>query len=257
MVKELLKKYWWVLLIIAVVLTYIIYLNIQLNKKNSIIYYKDSVITLNETQYKTLSEEYINEKNAKADLERYNKVLASEIEKANEIIKNYSQLVLAIKTQHYTYRDTVTFFEVVSDTIRVPIGKDSVRINLENSLYRVYGTTFLYPKKGYDIDFFGKNVTLDVVVTEDDNGIYNSYVDLNNPDLQLIKFKTRFLKSQPSFWSGFRSQVGLNFTNKNAFLDAGVSYGKWGVKGIIGMDYQQVTNQQQLIYGGGLTFSPF
>lgn len=252
------KRYWWVILIVLAVGGYIAYLQMQLHEKNSIIYYKDSIQVLGDNKYKTLAEQYQNEKDAKADLLRYNKELLAEIEKAKETINSYTQIVIKLKKQQYTYVDTTKVFNVINDTIRVPIGQDSVGINIENSLYKVIGSTFLYPHKGYDINFEGKEMTLDVVVTEDINGIMHSYVDVNNSDLELIKFNTRFLKQTPSFWSGFRSQIGANLTNKNIFLDVGVSYGHWGVKGIVGFDYQQqVINQQQLMYGGGITYSPF
>lgn len=256
--KEFLKKYWWVVAIVVILSGVIIYQQVKLHKKNSIIYYQDSIIALNSEQYKTLAEQYQNEKNAIADLERYNKQLADELDKANETIRNYTQIIIKLKNQTYTYKDTITVFNVINDTIRVPLGKDSVFINIGNSLYDIKGVTYLYPKKGYDVLFTGKPITLDIVVSEDANGIYNSYIDVNNPDLELIKFQTRFLKEEPTFWEQVSGQVSLGLTNKNVLFDLGIAYKKWGVKGIIGLDYQSYTIQKDnFIFGGGITYQIF
>ena len=255
---EFLKKYWVFLLILVIAIGFIVYQQIQLHEKNSIIYYQDSVIQLDSTKYKTLAQEYQNEKDARADVERYAKGLLEVIDYNKEQIRTYERIILKLKQQQYTHKDTSIVFQVVNDTIKVHVGDDRVPVNIENSLYKIFGETYLYPEKGYTINFEGKEIVLDVVISEDKNGVYQSYIETNNPDLQLIDFKTRFLKPQDSFWKGFYSQTSLSLTNKNVLFDIGIGYNRFGIKGIIGADYQDYTiSKNNVIYGAGITYKLF
>lgn len=255
---EFLKKYWVFLLLIVIAISFIIYQQFELHQKKSIIYYQDSIMVIDSTKYSVLAQEYQNEKDAIADLERYAKGLAEVIDSKNEKIRTYEQVIIKLKNQVYTYIDTVEVFQVINDTILVPIGDDMVNIDIENSLYKVNGTTYLYPRKGYTIYFEGKPITLDIVIAEDKNGVYNSYIETNNPDLELVDFKTRFLKEPKSFWSELYGITSLGVTNKNVLFDLGIGYNKFGIKGIVGFDYQEYSiSKNNVIYGLGLTYKIF
>ena len=215
---------------------------------------KDSVIQYDSLRYSKLAREYKSKEEAMVDLKTENQELYTIIEEGNEQLRYYSNVVLKLKNRIiHRITDSVRFV-LVEDTIRVPLGQDSVGFDEENSLVRVHGFTFLYPNKGYLMNIEGKPFRLDVVVTEK-NGLFKGYLDTNNPDLELIDMKVRVLREErdKSFWSNFGGMVGISITTRNSFLDAGISFKKFGIRGILGYDYQNLQiDKNNGFFGGGI-----
>jgi hypothetical protein len=204
-----------------------------------------------------LAEEYQSLEQAKTDLEKNNKSLSEIIDKNKEEIRYYSNLILQVKTKVIERVDTVKF--VVRDSnLQVPIGKDIVEFEGENSVVKVFGNTYLYPYKGYKLNIEGKPFSLDVVVTKDKNDIYTGYADTHNSDLEIKDLNVRFIKEPKKFWDDFAIISGLNFTTKNVFMNLGFMKGKFGIQGIGGFDYQNHTiDKNNLFYGGGIIYKIF
>lgn len=254
---EFIKKYWSsiILFVVIIILSiWIFSLKKDLNDRENLIYVTDTITVIDSTRYSTLMAEYQNLQSAFADLERKNKSLYNIIKDNEEEISSYISIVLKLKEQikeHIT--DTV--FVVNNDTILVPIGDDKVYINEETGIVKVTGYTYLHPKKGYIIKIEGKDIILDVVITEDANGVYKAYIDTQNPELELIKFVPRFVgkdKTDDSFWDNIGGMVGMNMTNQNLFLDAGITYHGTGLKAIFGYQYDNINNSKGKFYGMGM-----
>ena len=237
--------------IIVGLIIYAIVLNTQLSKKNSIIYHKDSIIQLDSTKYMTLAQEYESLQQAVADLKQSNLNFWKMIEERNEEIKVLTNIKIGLEKKIFTHIDTTKIFQTINDTIRVPAGEDSVIIR-ENYLdfITVTGYTVLTPHKKSELEFNALPIEIDFVLTEDDNGIYSAYIDLKNPKLSLLDFKTKvYMRPQEeSFWSNISGMFGAFFTPDNGFLLAGLSYKHTGY----GLIYQRRWNDfDKHIFGGG------
>lgn len=253
-------KYWKYLIlcipIIALVI-WVILLQVKLKEKDSIIYYKDSLIVVGENKWKSLAEEYINQTQINADLRKNNAELGDLLEKEKVTAVQYQQLYFKLKNQTFVHVDTTVVFNTVHDTLQVPVGQDVVPFDEQNSIVHVYGKTQLYPKKGYTLTIDGKEFQVDVVIAEDANGVKFAYVDTKNPDLELMKVNTRFLKEEDvSFTSKLYGITSVNFGSKKGFLDLGVGYKKWGLKGYIGYDDYNFKKENQF-YGLGIMYKLF
>ena len=219
---------------------------------------KDSLHKIDSTKYSKIAEEYKNSEQANSDLMAKNKELSEYIQERDETIRYYSSLVFKLQNQTY-YRiiDSVEF-SIINDTIRVPIGMDTVNFDEENSVVRVHGYTFLVPNKGYLLNIDGKPFPLDVVVTEDRDGIFTGYVDTKNPDLELTDMTVRVLRNSPGFWDNFGIFTSFNLTNQNTFIDLSFVKGKFGIRGIVGYNYMDyVIDKNNLQYGGGIIYKLF
>jgi len=254
---EFIKKYWLsiILFVVIVILSiWIFSLKKDLNDRENLIYVTDTITVIDSTRYSTLMAEYQNLQSAFADLERKNKSLYNIIKDNEEEISSYISIVLKLKEQikeHIT--DTV--FIVKNDTLLVPIGDDKVYINEESGIVKISGYTYLYPKKGYVVTIEGKEINLDIVITQDKNGVYKAYIDTQNPELELIKFVPRFVgkdKTDDSFWKNIGGIVGMNMTNQNLFIDAGITYRGTGLKAIFGYQYDNIDNSKGKFYGMGM-----
>lgn len=256
------KKIIW-LIVVGLLLTISIYINIKqqlhIREKDNQIYVTDSLRKIDSTKYCNIAIEYQNSKQANNDLKRQNEGLLEEIQKGKEQITTLTNLVLKIKNQQFTHYDTVTVFKVKDSIIQVPIGDDIVKFDEKNDIMRVYGETSLYPKKGYKMNFEGIPFSVDLVLTEDENGVFKSYLDTKTKDLEAVKINTRVLRyNDVSFWKDFSSIVGLNLTTKNTFIDFGLLYKKVGLKVIGGYDYQNYTIEKgNLYYGAGFVYKLF
>ena len=219
---------------------------------------KDSLIKIDSTKYSKIAEEYNNEKQANSDLRAKNKELSEYLQENKETIRYYSNLVLKLKNQtYYNIVDSVKFV-IIGDTIRVPVGMDTVGFDEENSLVRVHGFTFLVPNKGYLMNIDGKPFPLDIVVTEDRDGIFTGYVDTKNPDLEVTDMTVRVLRQSPGFWDNFGIFTSLNLTNQNTFIDLSFVKGRFGIRGIVGYNYMDyVIDKNNLQYGCGIIYKLF
>lgn len=215
---------------------------------------QDSLFKLDSVRYSQLAKEYSSLEEAKADLESKNKDLSEIIDNNEEEIRYYSNLILKVKNQIITRVDTVKFV-VVDSVLQVPLGQDTVNFSAENSLVRVDGVTQLFPTKGYWLNFQGKPFALDIVVTEDNNGLFKGYVDTKNSDLEVSKLNVKVLREPKKFWDDVQILSGINFTTKNAFLNLGFMKSKLGINVIGGFDYQNYTiDKENLFYGGGILY---
>lgn len=268
-IKIVLKWISWGLL--SIVFCVLIYKAITLSKKlderDSRLYKLDSLRVIDSTKYAQAVEDVRTEKQIRYQLEVQNKNLADNEEIKNNTIRLLNQTVLQLKSVQYTktYVDTQYIPVLVADSsgdyIKVPVGGDTVMFAEDYGRFlSIQGKTWLYPAKNYVIDLTGKQITLDIVMTEDDNGIWNSFIDVNDPILSVIKFNTKInrVDHTKSFWSNLSGMVGANLTNKSAFIDAGLSYSKIGVKGILGFiysNYNTLLDKGNLMYGGGIYFN--
>lgn len=258
---QLLKKSWPLFILGILLLGSLVYNFIQNNEiseKNAKIYFQDSLLVLDSTKYKQVVEELQSEKQATNYLKTQNQGLADLVKEAKEEIKAITQIALKFKNQSVIRIDTTQpKFIVLRDTIQVPIGKDSVDID-ENyaDVVQIKGKTWLHPNKGYKLDFESKPINLDLVLTQDKNGIWQYYVDTHNPQLEVFKIKAKILtkEAENNFWSDIHGIVSGNFTNHNSFIDLGFSYKKIGIKGIVGYTYQQIND---VFYGGGVSYILF
>lgn len=258
--KEFLKSNWGWLLVIALILGFVVYQQFELKKKYELLDYADSLHKIDSVRYEKIALEFKTQEQINNDLKKSNINLSELLDKAKEEVRITSQLVLKYKNQYFTYKDTVQVFHVVNDTINVPVGQDTVGFIAENTLFRVVGQTNLYPYKSYWVNIEGKRFQIDFVVAEDRNGIFKTYIDTKNPDLELLDVRTRFIKEVNTlgFWGNLSGLVGTSITNKDASLDLNILYKKVGVRGVIGYDYQDYTiDKNNLKYGGGLIFKIF
>ena len=258
--KEFFKANGIWLIIVAVLLGFTIYQQFELKEKYSLLDYKDSLIKIDSMRYSKLALEFEDQKRIDEYLQKTNKSLSDLLDKAKEEVRVVSGLLLKLKTQHFTGKDTVHVFNVIHDTIQVPIGQDTVGFDAENSLFKVTGQTSLYPYKSYWLNFEGKPFSIDFVISEDRNGIFKTYIDTKNPDLELIDVNTRFIKEKNTlgFWGNLTGVGDICFTNKDVTTGLGILYKKIGIKGIIGYDYQDYTiAKNNLKYGGGIVFKLF
>lgn len=236
--KEFLKKYWSQIVLIVIIVGIIIYSSINISGKNGQIYYQDSLKQIDSMRYSQVALEYKTEKQANEDLKRENKALYDIVNQNKEQIRSLSQLVLKLETKTYTRIDTISVpFLVHGDTVQVPLGQDSVKFAEENSIIKVYGSTFLYPHKGYTLTLEGKEFPIDLLVTEGKDGEFHSYVDTHNPDLKLMKLNTKVLRYQKGFWDKVNFLLGANILKSNLTLVpqifGGISYNQFGVSGIL------------------------
>ncbi len=259
---EFLKKYGILLLLGVFLLASVIYNIVQkyeIADKNAKIYSQDSLIKLDSTKYKQVTEELQNEQQAKAYLIQINKDLAAQIEKAKEDIKEITQLVLKVKSQTFTYIDTNHVLISVNDTVKVKVGEDSVDINANyGDVAQIKGKTWLYPYKGYKLDVEGKPINVDIVLTEDENGVYNTYVDTHNANLELLKINPKVLanNNKPGFFDNIHLLTGLDVTTQNIGINLGLSFSKLGIKGIVGHTFNSNITQP-LYYGAGVYYYLF
>lgn len=239
-------------------LAYLYFQHNQLEEKNARIYFQDSLIALDSSRYKQVAEELQSSKQAITYLEHQNKELAGYVKDAKEEIKAITQIALRFKNQSVIKIDTTQpKFIVIKDTIQVPKGKDSVDIDEDYAgVVNVKGKTWLYPYKGYKLDFEGKEISIDLVLTQDNNGIWQYYVDTKNPNLEVLKIKAKILakEQESSFINDIHGIVSGNFTNHNSFIDLGFSYKRVGIKGIVGYTYKSIGD---IFYGGGISYILF
>lgn len=258
--KEFLKSNWGWLLVIILILGFVVYQQFELKEKYELLDYSDSLHKIDSVRYEKIALEFKTQEQINNDLKKSNINLSELLDKANEEVRLTSQLVLKYKNQYFSRRDTIPVFQVISDTIRVPVGQDTVGFDAENSLFKVKGQTNLYPYKGYWVNIEGKPFSIDFVVSEDRNGIFKTYIDTKNPDLELIDVRTRFIKegSTLGFWENFSGFAGTSVTNKDASIDLNILYKKVGIRGVVGYDYQSYTiDKNNLKYGGGLVLKLF
>lgn len=246
----------WKLIVLVVGILILSFLLFKQCKTNNDLKYKlsvqDSLVQLDSARYFKLFEEYESEKQAKHDLENRNKELFEIINKNNETIRYYSELVVKLKNQKYSRVDTTVKFVMKDSIIYVPYGDDVVYFDEENDIMRIHGKTFLYPQKGYLLNVDGKPVNVEVVVTEK-KGMLTGYIDTGTPDLELTDATFRFLREPKSFWSDVDLIGSINATTKNTFIDLGVTKGNFGVKGIVGYDFQNYRlNKNDIFYGFGI-----
>lgn len=255
-------KYWPYILIgiLVIGIGYYIYtLKKEINAKNNRIYVQDSLIKVGDNEYKKLTEEYRLQEQIDNDLKKRNDSLYSVINKKQENIVYLNSIILKLKNQSYTKIDTVTKFIIKDSIIYVPIGDDIVTIEEENSLFKINAQTFLYPQKGYILNLEGKPFTVDLVLTEDDNGVFQTYVGTQNSDIELINFNPKvFKKDNTKEFRKFSAFLGGTYTTNNGFLNLDVMYNRIGLRGAVGFDYKKYTpDEEKLFWGIGLTYQLF
>lgn len=234
-------------------ITYNIVQHQEIKKKDKIQYDLDSLQKYDSVRYSQLALNYRTIEQAKNDLESKNASLYDIISKQNENIDSYVRTILKLKDQVIIKHDTVTHFIVKDSIIQVPIGDDKVSIHEGNDLFDIVGTTYLYPVKGYDLSIKGKPFGIDLVITEDINGIYKSYIDTKTTDLQLLSINTKVIRETPSFWKQLSLLGSLYLGNNTTTLGANVMYKKIGVGSLMTYDY----NQKEIKYSFGLTYKIF
>jgi hypothetical protein len=245
---------WYIIAAVIIALgIWIVVLNIRLSEKNHKIYYQDSIHHIDSTKWMVLTELYKSIKQAHSDLKRENAALLDTIENRNEEIRMFTNFVIGFKKKIYIRVDTTTKFEVRNDTIYVPIGDDTVYIK-ENfiDLIEVEGYTVLNPYKKSELEFSQpKPLEFDIVITEDENGVYNTYLDLKNPNLSVLKFKSRLILQERAekFWDRIGGMTGMFFTNEFGFVTAGISYRHIGIGGLYGKYYDDLKSN---IIGAGV-----
>lgn len=250
------------ILVLGYFLYKIISLSREVDEKNTRMYKLDSLHHIDSTTSSQLVEDLKTEKQIKQAAQEQNKKLFDEIDQSKETIKILSQTVIQLQSKHVSgsYTDTIYNIQYVSDTsgnyLKVPIGGDTVKFFLDyGKLLSIDGKTWLYPNKNYEVNVNGKQITLDIIFTEDNNGVYTGYIDTNDPILSTIKFTTKINRdptSSQSFWSKFGLTTGIALTTRNSFLHLGPSFSGYGIEGILGFDYSNLSiSKSNVFYGIG------
>lgn len=257
----------------------------QVNKNNELnnrVYVLDSIHKLDSTQYSQIALEYQTTQQANVDLKKSNESLSEKLKKDEEV-RQYTQVTLKGKKQTYQKIDSSNFHfydpnlkpdwsKILTDTVGFTIGKfkvfdtltyktnifyslqqgyDSVKIDINNSLYRVSGASWLIPNRGYNLTVDPKPFTLDLLTTEDANGVFNSYVDTRNPDLEAVTIRTRVLRYQKSFWENLMFMGTVGATNFDTYVGLTGFYKKIGIGVITGYDYRSLTIEKNNVKFGG------
>ncbi len=245
---------WYIIAAVVIALgIWIVVLNVRLNEKNHKIYYQDSIHRIDSTKYMVITELYKSIEQAHGDLKKENAALLDTIENRDEEIRMYTNFVIDFKKKTFIRVDTTYKFLVKNDTIYVPIGNDTVHIK-ENfiDLIEVTGYTVLNPYKKSELEFSQpKPLEFDIVLTEDENGVYSTYIDLKNPNLAVLDFKSRLIIQERAerFWDRIGGMTGVFLTNEFGFVTAGISYRHIGIGGLYGKYYDDLKSD---IIGAGV-----
>jgi len=94
---------------------------------------------------------------------------------------------------------------------------------------------------------------LDVVISEDRNGVFNTYVDTKNPQIKVSAINTRVLRYQKSFWESIGFLIGAEGTTRNTSLKLGAGINNWFLHGTVGYDYKNLSiDKSNVFYGIGI-----